>query len=147
MSNPYTPDFEKKPCAYCKDKGKAARCHACNHTGMKNTKRGDAARRYFITLLTKPAADLKLGNMMWFRDGNKKVASPIRSLETEGHRIRVVGYSRREDREITNYLVANTRVEMAFDGPELLELTRQAEAYQATLNKDGSVSRRIKRAA
>lgn len=146
MTNPYTPDFEKKTCAYCK--GKTARCYACKHTGLKTTKRGEAARKYMITLLTCPATDLKIGDLMWFNvGGNKKVASAITSIEVEGHRIRVHGYSRRQEKEITNHLVSTSKVELAFDGPELLAITQKVEAYQATLNKDGSISRRLKRAA
>lgn len=145
MTNPYTPDFETKPCAYCK--GKAARCYACKHTGVKITRRGAAARTYMIELLTRPATELKVGDMMWFNDGYKKTASAIKSMEVDGHRIRVHGYSRRHEKQITSHLVSTSRVEMAFDGAELMEITRQVQAYQATLNKDGTVSRRIKRAA
>jgi hypothetical protein len=146
MKNPYTPEFEKKPCAYCK--GKAARCYACKHTGLKNTKRGEAARKYMITLLTAPATELEVGDLMWFNvPGNKKVASEIRRITVDGHRICVVGYSRRDEQEVTNHLVTTTRVEMAFDGPQLLAIAAKVEAYQASLNKDGTVSRRPKRAA
>jgi len=145
MSNPYTPDFEVKTCAYCK--GTAARCYACKHTGVKLTRRGMAARKHMITLLTRPATELQVGDMMWFRDGYKKVASVIDAIELEGHRIRVHGYNRRHERPMVGYLVTTSRVEMAFDGTELLAIARQVEAYQATLNKDGTVSRRLKRAA
>jgi len=145
MKNPYTPEFETKPCAYCK--GKAARCYACKHTGVKITRRGSAARAHMIELLTRPAIELKVGDMMWFNDGYKKTASAITKLEADGHRIRVYGYSRRHEKEIVSNLVTTSRVEMAFDGAELLAITAAVEAYQATLNKDGTVSRRIKKAA
>lgn len=145
MSNPFTPDFEVKPCAYCK--GATARCYACQHTGVKLTRRGMAARKHMITLLTRPATDLNVGDMMWFRDGCKKVASVINAIDLEGHRIRVHGFNRRHEKPMVSYLVTTSRVEMAFDGAELLEIVRQVEAYQATLNKDGTVSRRLKRAA
>ena len=145
MKNPYTPAFETKPCAYCK--GKAARCYACKHTGVKITRRGAAARTHMIQLLTRPATELKVDDMMWFNDGYKKTASAITRIEREGQRIRVFGYSRRYDKELVSYLMSTSRVEMAFDGAELLAITAAVEAYQATLNKDGSVSRRIKKAA
>ena len=145
MTNPYTPDFEVKPCAYCK--GKAARCYACKHTGVKLTRRGMAARKHMITLLTQSAADLKVGDMMWFNYGYKKVASVINKIEVEGPRIRVHGHNRRHDKPMVSFLMTTSRVEMAFDGDQLLAIARQVEAYQATLNKDGTVSRRLKRAA
>lgn len=145
MTNPYTPDFEVKPCTYCK--GTAARCYACKHTGVKLTRRGMAARKHMITLLTRSATELEVGDMMWFNDGYKKVASVINAIEVEGQRIRVHGYNRRHAKPITSYLMTTSRVEMAFDGAELLSIARQVEAYQATLNKDGTVSRRLKRAA
>lgn len=145
MTNPYTPDFEVKPCAYCK--GATARCYACQHSGVKLTRRGMAARKYMITLLTQSAADLKVGDMMWFNYGYKKVASVINKIEVEGPRIRVHGHNRRHDKPMVSFLMVTSRVEMAFDGEQLLAIARQVEAYQASLNKDGTVSRRLKRAA
>ncbi|BAW27454.1 hypothetical protein [Pseudomonas putida] len=145
MTNPYTPDFEVKACAYCK--GATARCYACKHTGVKLTRRGMAARKHMITLLTQSAADLKVGDMMWFNYGYKKVASVINKIEVEGPRIRVHGHNRRHDKPMVSFLMTTSRVEMAFDGDQLLAIARQVEAYQATLNKDGTVSRRLKRAA
>lgn len=145
MTNPYTPDFEKKTCAYCK--GKAARCYACQHSGFKLTRRGMAARKHMISLLTLPATELKVGDMMWFNYGHKKVASLINKIEVAGPRIRVHGHNRRDDKPMVSFLMTTSRVEMAFDGDQLLAIARQVEAYQATLNKDGTVSRRLKRAA
>lgn len=141
------PKFEAKDCAHCA--GTRVRsgepCPRCNGAGAFLTRRGRAARAYMNTLLVKPGAETVVGDVIWFPVGGVKVASAVLRVEHgvgSTERIRLYGLRRMKNEEIAFTVAAHGTVELAHTPQELEEVRLKVEAYQASLTKTGSVSRR-----
>lgn len=153
------PKLESKACAHCVGTGLRAtvECPRCHGTGSFLTKRGHAARAYMRTLLEKPAAEVAVGDVVWFPVGGLKVATAVLRIERDvgpTRRVRLHGVRRKTNDDIAFTLATNGAVELAYTPDELEEVRAKVEAYQATLTKTGEVSRRpryrrrdVKRAA
>lgn len=141
------PKLESKDCAYCAGARKRAGedCPRCNGAGSFLTRRGRAARAYMNLLLIKPAAEIVEGDVIWFPVGGVKVASAVLRVERDvgpTGRIRLYGVRRMTNEEIAFTVAEHGTVDLAHTPQELEEVREKVEAYQASLTKTGSVSRR-----
>lgn len=148
--NPFAPRFETKPCSRCKGKGKLSicasefyKCHACAGSGQQLTRRGKAARDYMRDRLIRPAAQIKVGDLVWFPTGDIKVSAPVDRIESISiGRLCLHGVRRKTGEPITCYLTSTGKVEMAYTCDELETIRDEVEAYQRTLTKAGTVTKR-----
>lgn len=141
------PKLEAKDCAYCEGtkKRNGEDCPRCNGAGAFLTRRGRAARLYMNSLLAKPAAETQVGDVIWFPAGATKVASTVLRVERgigSTDRVRIYGRLRAKNEEIAFTVAEHGTVELAHSPQQLEELRAKVEAYQASLTKTGSVSRR-----
>lgn len=65
--------FETETCSRCGGTGRYSfnqmdgdRCYGCGGKGIKLTKRGAAAREFYIKLLSKPASEIVAGETIYF---------------------------------------------------------------------------------
>ncbi|MBD8671634.1 hypothetical protein [Pseudomonas lurida] len=148
--NPFAPRFETKQCARCKGTGRVTindtasfKCHPCSGSGQQLTRRGKAARDYMRDRLIRPAAEIKLGDMVWFPVGSVKASAPVLQIETtDAGRIRLHGVRRKTSEPITYSLAPAGKVEMAYTCTELEVIRDEVEQYQASLAKAGAVTKR-----
>ena len=76
MKNSY--EFEKETCGRCGGSGRYSynptdldRCYGCGGSGIRFTKKGLAANKYFNELLETKVIDLKVGDRIWNKDTRK----------------------------------------------------------------------------
>lgn len=76
MKNNY--EFEKETCGRCGGSGRYSynptdldRCYGCGGSGIRFTKKGLAANKYFNELLETKVIDLKVGDRIWNKDTRK----------------------------------------------------------------------------
>lgn len=121
----------------------SCKCHPCAGSGQQLTRRGKAARDYMRDRLIRPAAEIKVGDLVWFPVGSVKVSAPVQRIEkTDAGRIRLYGVRRMTSEPITYSLTQAGKVEMAYTCTELEAIRDEVEAYQASLTKAGAVTKR-----
>jgi len=154
--------FETKTCSRCGGSGHfsfnlmhGTMCYGCQGKGIQFTKRGLAARVFFDESLTVAASELKAGVAIKESSGWKNFAI-IQSIDTgtdyELGQRHVTAYSLGKDGE-RQMILADTgrckakfypdcRVRVMHTDEEKAVKIRAALEYQATLNANGTVSKR-----
>ena len=132
-------------------------CFKCHGAGTTLTKRGHAAQVFFRDLCSKPLGDVKIGELMQVEDMSRRYFARVVEIERDF----VVGRSRRNGtgemvehrgtRVVTEHakfgrsgLTASPEhiVRMGQTAEEKAEKRAAALAYQDTLTKAGTVSKR-----
>lgn len=154
--------FETKTCSRCGGSGHysfnlmhGTMCYGCNGSGIQFTKRGLAARQFFDESLTVPASELKVGMAIKESSGWKNFAI-IQAIDTgtdyELGQRHITSYSLGEAGE-RQMILADTgrckakfypdcRVRVMHTDEEKKAKIQAALEYQATLNANGTVSKR-----
>lgn len=140
------PRFESCPCRHCTGTGmhNLVECPRCDGTGSFLTRRGLAARAYMKTLTERSAADVVVGDVVWFPVGGAKVATPVLRVELSvgtAQRVRLHG-KRCGAGDISFAVGAQGAVELAHTPQELEAIRAEVEAHQTILTKNGDVSTR-----
>ena len=154
-ANPFAPRFETQTCNRCKGSGHfsssamhGTKCYGCNGGGKQLTKRGKAARDFMRSRLIKAAAEVVVGDVVWFNMGTFKVSTSVLRIESGGvSRLEFHGTRKKTGEAIVAHLVFASQVEMAYTCQELEAIRDEVEAYQSTLTKAGSVAKRLRQAA
>ena len=140
------PQFESGPCSQCAGTGMRAlvECPRCDGNGSFLTRRGQAARAFMKTLTEKSAADIVVGDVVWFPVGGVKVATPVLRVEVSVGTVQYVRLhgKRRGAGDISFAVGAQGVVELAHTPHELEAIRVKVEAHQTTLTKNGDVSTR-----
>lgn len=154
--------FETKVCSRCGGSGNysfnlmhGTMCYGCNGSGIQFTKRGKAARQFFDESLTVPASELKVGMAIKESSGWKNF-SLIQAIhygtdKELGEKYRT-SYSMGPSGE-KQMILADTgrckakfypdcRVRVMHTDEEKKVKLQAALEYQATLNANGTVSKR-----
>ena len=154
--------FETKVCSRCGGSGRysfnlmhGTMCYGCNGSGVQFTKRGLAARQFFDESLTVPASELKVG--MGIKESSEwKRFSLIQSIhygtDKELGEKFCTSYSMGPAGEKQMILAdtgrckakfyPETRVRVMHTDEEKAVKIQAALEYQATLNANGTVSKR-----
>lgn len=154
--------FETKTCSRCGGSGKysfnlmhGTMCYGCNGSGLQFTKRGLAARLFYDESLTVPASELKVGMGIKESSGWKNF-SIIQSIhygtDKELGEQYCTSYSMGPAGEKQMILAdtgrckakfyPETRVRVMHTDAEKQAKIKIALEYQATLNANGTVSKR-----
>lgn len=158
--------FEHVACGRCGGSGSysycsmyGSRCFGCNGAGYKLTKRGRAAQNFLDDLRSKPAGEVKVGDLVWFEDffAGRNYCKAVESIEfsvqrgssmTDGvmvpYEMQMVvlnagGYSVHSS--------PDKLVKMGWGGEQKKAQREAALAYQATLGKNGLPLKKMKVAA
>lgn len=154
--------FETVTCSRCGGSGKYSynmmhgdMCYGCSGIGVKYTKRGLAAKQFFDELLSKPCEQVVAGDKVRIRTkkfhivtrtdfGNPKIMaenSPLGGAycgnDTDMVRIEIGNN--------VHTMYPGTLVRMMHDDAAKAVKIEIAMAYQATLTKSGTVSKRGKK--
>lgn len=141
--------FEIETCTRCGGSGKhsfnlmhADRCYGCGGTGVRLTKRGSAAKMFYINAQTRPVSELKAGMHVW-SDGRFWPVLAIESsassaLAADGTQTPYVNIVMKR---YTWGVFQTSTVRFVRDEADRLETLAQAIAYQATLTKTGKPSK------
>ncbi len=157
-----TPDktlFESEYCGRCGGSGRYSfnlmngdRCFGCGGSGVQLTKRGKAARAFYVESQQVPVAELRPGAFIW-DDMYGKVAKflPILSIKQSGT-CQVVNGERRYYTDIETKrgslgVFPDSVVRAVRDEDQRRAQVAAALAYQATLTKAGKPCARIPTAA
>jgi len=154
--------FETKTCSRCGGSGRFSfnlmhgdMCYGCRGKGIQFTKRGAEARRFYDESLTVPASELKVGMGIKENSGWKNFAL-IQAIDTgtdfELGQRHVTAYSLGEAGK-RQMILADTgrckakfyldcRVRVMHTDEEKRVKLQAALEYQATLNANGTVSKR-----
>jgi hypothetical protein len=154
--------FESKTCSRCGGSGHysfnlmhGTMCYGCSGSGIKYTKRGAEARRFYDESLTVPASELKVGMGIRENSGWKNFAL-IQAIDTgtdyELGQRHITSYSLGEAGK-RQMILADTgrskakflpdyRVRVMHTDAEKKVKIQAALEYQATLNANGTVSKR-----
>lgn len=148
--------FESKPCGRCGGSGKYSfnqmdgdRCYGCVGTGATLTKRGAAARAFFLASLKRPAGEVVVGMQVYDYAGL--------SASRRWHRVEAVRLDTMNPNSLWLDLVWKTHRVAQGVGLESLVLCVASDAeraakldaalaYQATLTKEGKPSARAAKA-
>lgn len=142
--------FESKTCSRCGGSGHysfnlmhGTMCYGCNGSGVQFTKRGLAARKFFEESLTVPASELKVGMAIRESVGWKNFAT-IQAIDTifldkDGEKQQVFQVDTGRCRA-SFYPCCRVRV-MHTDEEKKVKIQAALE-YQATLNANGTISKR-----
>jgi hypothetical protein len=146
--------FETTTCTRCGGGGRYSfnimhgdRCYGCGGTGVKLTKRGAAARAFFLASQEMPVADLKVGMWLWDDTwGKKPKFMPVLSVKPSGSCAIVNGqpvhYIDVETERSTLGVFPDSTVRAVRDEAHRKALLEAALAFQATLTQAGKPSKR-----
>jgi len=145
LLTPETTIFESVVCNRCSGSGSfsfnlmhGSKCYGCRGHGVKLTKRGAAAATRFKELCSKPAKDLKLGDVVLFDMFFFGCWSPISEIEECGNgNIVIRGVRSKTGETVGIYLDPNKLVEVRQTADSRAELVAQAKAFEASLTKTG----------
>jgi hypothetical protein len=153
------PIFENAVCSRCCGTGKHSYnqihgdvCYGCHGSGFKLTKRGSAAAAYLKSMRTGLASSVKIGDLIQW-----SVVTPV----STGYFFGVVENILKDERDPLRFSFVTTRngelhvwhqvpkstVRFGFTVEEKKAQVEKALAYQATLTKDGKVSKKLSKAA
>lgn len=154
--------FETKTCSRCGGSGKfsfnlmhGTMCYGCNGSGVQFTKRGRAARQFFDESLTVPASELKVGmgikeSSGWknfaliqaiYHGTDKELGANFRTsyvMGPDGDRQMIIADTGR----CMAKFYPDCRVRVMHTDEEKAVKIKAALEYQATLNANGTVSKR-----
>lgn len=131
--------FETVECGRCLGSGRYSycsmygdRCFGCNGVGVKFTKRGQAALGFYTALLSKPLADVKVGDVVKLDDRKfRRIVEIAPDTLNAGRTIfRAEGFA-------FHTTVGEQMVRVAATADEKAAAIEKALAYQETLTKAG----------
>lgn len=133
-------NFEHEVCSRCGGTGEFSynprdnkRCLRCNGSGWVLTKRGGAAQAYFTRLLSKPASEVAIGDMVKDDLSGWQTVVSIRN-NSEGNTFDVT-YA---NGGCFHNVPADMLFRVAFTAEQKSPLLAQALAYQESLTKSGA---------
>lgn len=139
--------FETKPCSRCGGSGRysfnlmhGSTCYGCGGGGEVHTKRGKGARAHMIALQTRPVADVKIGEFVWYdpypmggRAGWARVDAIREDNLNVGH---VIFELSRKGRTVCKYgTLLSATIRSIRDQARLLETQAAAVAFQSTIKE------------
>lgn len=145
-----TPIFEHVPCSRCCGTGKysfnlmhGTRCYGCNGTGYKLTKRGFAAQKYLNELRSIKASEIQVGTVVLF-DMFFYAAFAAATLvqPTHGGGVRIDGIRAKTGEPMSMEVGKDSVLRKGWSVEEKAEQRKLALAYQETLTKQGTPSKR-----
>lgn len=148
------PLFESEPCGRCGGCGRYSfnqmdgdRCYGCGGTGVKLTKRGAAARAFYVASQQMAVADLKVGMCLWDdMFGKRAQFLPILSIAPSESYTEYNGersyYTNITTRRCTLGVLSGSTVRAVRDEEQRQAQLAAALAYQATLTKTGKPAKR-----
>lgn len=141
--------FENETCGRCAGTGKFSynqidgdRCYGCQGAGVRLTKRGAAAKAFYVESQQTPVAELKPGMFVW-DDTFGKAAKflPLLAIEQSGsYQQRAEGRCHYVNVKTSRcgYLVfPDSKVRAVRDEEHRQQLIQAALAFQSTLTKTG----------
>jgi hypothetical protein len=146
--------FESTTCSRCEGSGRYSfnlingdRCFGCGGTGKKLTKRGAAAKAFFVASQETPVADLKVGMYLWDDTwGKKPKFMPVLSIKPSGSSTVIndqrIYYTYIETERSVLGVFPDSTVRAVRDEEHRKALLEAALAYQAELTKTGKPSKR-----
>ena len=137
----FTALFESETCTRCGGSGQysycqtyGTRCFKCGGTGVQLTKRGHVAQAFYISLLSVPARELKVGD--WYRDTVDGKNRKITAIKAPVHPNQP-GELILDSADFGWYVGPDTLVRRVLPQAEREVLIAQARAFQDTLTKAG----------
>jgi len=141
--------FENETCSRCGGTGKfsynqihGSRCYGCQGSGVKLTKRGAAARAFFIESQQTPVADLKHGMFVWDDTfGSTAKFLPLLAIEQSGSYQQIKDgrchYISVKTSRCNNLVFPDSKVRAVRDEEHRQQLIQAALDFQSTLTKTG----------
>jgi hypothetical protein len=141
--------FESATCGRCGGSGNysynqvnGTTCFGCGGAGVKLTKRGSAAKAFYVESQQVPVADLKPGMFVWDDTwGKKPKFMPVLSIKLSDCQAVSNGVTRNyvyiETSRCNHGVFAESKVRAVRDEAQRQEQLAAALAYQATLTKMG----------
>lgn len=136
--------FETETCTRCGGSGRYSfntfdrdTCLGCNRSGTTLSKRGKAAKAYFISLLKKPASSIKAGDQIFEQGQWRTVQSvgPSGSYQlVNGSKVALIDV---RTKKISISFVPGATLTAVTSNEELEQAKQKALEYQATLTKTG----------
>lgn len=145
-------DFETKVCGRCGGSGHysynlmhGTMCYGCKGAGNVFTKRGLAAKQFFEDSLSRPAEDVKVGDIIrcWSCDRKFYAVTKTSASTWDDGRIVI-------ELELTNGVyrcMEGSKIRVGADGDTKKAKLAAALAFQATLTAAGTPSKRIAKKA
>lgn len=138
------PLFEHEPCTRCCGTGhysyntiSGTKCFKCHGQKYSLTKRGRAAQDFLEELRKRPAAEVKVGDLVWFDMHYFKCCTQVTEITQQGEHIGIYGKRPKNGERVGMVVFPNSPVRMG-ETAEQKEANRAAAlAYQATLTKAG----------
>lgn len=138
------PLFEHETCTRCCGTGhysynsiSGTKCFKCHGRKFSLTKRGRAAQDFLDELRKRPAAEIKVGDLVWFDMHYFKCCTRVTEITQQGERIGIYGKRPKNGEGVGMVVFPNSPVSMG-ETAEQKEANRAAAlAYQATLTKAG----------
>ena len=146
--------FEVVACPRCGGSGEysynpmsGSRCFKCNGAKVVLSKRGSAARAFFMSLLDRPAKDVKPGELLFKAVG---ISGPLAWCRVDGVRSIEDPYTgtkldleiSRKGRSMSYRVSPDSVVRSAVNQEEITAKILQAVEYQGTLNKLGKPAKK-----
>lgn len=101
------------------------------------TKRGAAAQKFLDELSQRPAAEVKVGDLVWFDMHWFKCCSKVTEITQVGDRIAIRGIRAKTGEQVGIQAFPDTPMQMGQTAEEKAANREKALAYQATLTKAG----------
>ena len=157
--------FESKTCSRCGGSGKFSwcqmhgdTCFGCGGNGLQLTKRGKVAQAWFNAKKKKPACEVKVGERIVMEGvpgfskaevvivsfvgwGDKPGWLDSKTGEWKPH-FKVEGVGAKSGKSNGIHGFENTEIKMHIWGEAKAALIKEALEFQASLTKDGKVSKR-----
>lgn len=145
-----TPIFEHTTCSRCNGSGKHSfnlmhgdRCYGCGGTGYKLTKRGRAASEHLKMLRSRPASEVKVGDLVRFDMYFFACFSTVTNVTVQPNGLISIGAVRAKTGEPIGMIVDPAKmIRFGFTAEEKQAQIELALAYQAKLTKEGKISKR-----
>jgi hypothetical protein len=149
-----TTKFESETCGRCGGSGKFSfnmmhgdRCYGCSGTGAKLTRRGAAARAFYLDSLRRPVSDIKVGDQVWTSTGvfGGDAWHIVTEIKESASRAVVDGVQypmvdimvSRKGRKSGLTVHSNSVLQVVGGKADQDQLLAAAVAYQGTLSKTG----------
>lgn len=144
------PVFEHTTCSRCCGTGTysfnlihGTKCYGCNGAGYKLTKRGAAASSYLKAIRSRPASEIKEGDVILFDMHFFRVFTPVTSVEVnENGSVTIRGIRHKTGENIGFTVWPDDPVRLSFSADQKQAQIEQALAYQSSLKKDGTPYKR-----
>lgn len=149
LLTPKTSLFEAVTCSRCCGTGEysfnlvnGTRCFGCGGQGVKLTKRGAAATAYYKQLLSKPASELIVGDVVKFDMYFFICWAPITEIVVNDGGIHLRAVRKLTGETISIGVPPDTLVQRRLCDADRLPLVANALAFQASLTKTGKPAKR-----